>query len=128
MPNNLNKIQGLPMPAVAAIIGDVSASQTALGSSQGTGFALAANFTVFTTVAASTAATLPVPTSVASAGVAVGDSYRVANLGASTLTVYPGLGGNIGTAAANAGFSVAANKTAEFTLVTSTQWIAILSA
>ena len=124
----LNKLFGLPAPVASAICGDVAAALTATGTNQATGLAIYANHNVFSTVAASTAAVLPLPTGVPVVSVNVGDSIRVSNHGANSLSVFPGVGSQIGTAAANAAFAVAANKTAEFVLISATQWSAILSA
>lgn len=126
---SLNKILGIgSAQTAAAICGDIAAALTATGTNQATGLAIYANHNIFSTVAAGTAAVLPLPTAVPVVGVNTGDSLRVSNHGANALLVFPGVGGNIGTGAANASFSVGVNKTAEFVLVSSTQWTAILSA
>ena len=124
----LNKIIGMPEAVAAAICGDVATGLTATGASQGTALAIYANHNVFSTVAASTGALLPLPAGVPVVGINVGDSLRVSNHGANALTVYPGVGGQIGTASANTGVSVGVNKTAEFVLISATQWSAIISA
>ena len=102
------------------IAGDTASALTAAGSTQGTALQLGAATNAFTTVAASTGALLPI------AG--IGDEVKVWNAGANTLSVYGQTGEAIGAGAANAAFSVAANKGASFTKVTGTLWIPILSA
>lgn len=76
---------------------------TATGSTQGGALALTSNFSVFGTVAASTGAILP------SRGTGM-----VVNGGASTLTLYPPVGGNINGGTLNAGISIPAGKSAIF--------------
>lgn len=107
-----------------ASLGILSNSLTATGSTQGTALALPSDFNIFTTVAASTGAILPgaVPTS------NVTDVYIVVNHGASTLSVYPPTGGKIANGSTNAAFSVAANKTAFFYKISSTDYAASVSA
>ena len=58
----------------------------------------------------------------------IGDSIRVVNRGANAILVYPQVGGTVQGAAANTGFSVAANKNAAFFYVGAGNWIADLSA
>jgi hypothetical protein len=50
------------------------------------------------------------------------------NHGANTLSVYPPTGGKIANGSANAAFSVAATKTAQFQAISSTDYAASLSA
>lgn len=130
MSNSLAKMvgYGTPPQAAGAISGDVATGLTATGSTQATALALAANYNLFTTVAASTGCVLPAITPVPGLGVVAGDEMMVFNNGANALLVYPPLGSQIGTAAANAGFSVAAGKSAVFVMLTNTIWGANLSA
>ncbi len=93
--------------AAGAIVGDVADGLTATGSTQGTALQLSAVTSIVTTTAASTGVRLP--------AMNPGDTVEVANLGANALLVYPLTGGTIQGGAANAGFSVAAGKTAFFT-------------
>jgi hypothetical protein len=74
---------------------------TAIGSTQITALALVSDFSIFGTVAASTGAILP------GRGTSI-----VVNNGASTLTLYPPVGGNINGGTLNAGISVPAGKSA----------------
>lgn len=98
---------GAPPAFAQAIVGDVADSLTATGASQATALRLSAANNIVTTVAASTGVQLP--------AMSAGDSVEVTNLGANALLVYPLTGGLIQTGAANAGFSVAAGKSAIFT-------------
>lgn len=99
---------GVPPAQATAIAGGVSLAQTATGNSQATAFALTSAITEFTTTAASTGAILP-----ATGGIAVvGDCMVVANLGASTLSLYPAVGFAINGGTTNAAFSVPTLKTA----------------
>lgn len=119
---------GTSPPQAAAISGSLQTGQTALGTTQANAFAVTANFTHFSTVAAATGAVLPVVSATAGLGAQQGDEYEVYNYGANALLVYPGLGAGIATGATNAGFSVAAAKSAKFALLTGTLWGAVLSA
>lgn len=91
---------------------------TAAGNSQGTALAIPAgqDMSIFTTVAASTGAILP------GAGVTLGEEYVIANHGANALSVYPASGGKMGTASANAAYSLAAGKTGYFVYCGQNQW------
>lgn len=108
-----------------ASLGISTAGLTATGNSQGTALAIPSDFTVFTTVAASTGAILPAQ----GVNVNMTDSYIVVNHGAQTLSVYPGTaGGKIANGSAGAAFSVASNKTATFLNIGSNNWAASVSA
>lgn len=104
-----------------SVVGTVTNSVTATGSSQTDAYALGSSNTVFTTVAASTGAILPAASS-------PGDRVFVANLGANTLSVYPPTGGAINNIAANGAFSVATLKSASFMSRDGTSWVSTLSA
>ena len=99
-------------------LANVVGQLTALGSTQGTAYAIppGQDCSVFGTVAAGTGAMLP------GAGVGLGEDYEVVNHGANALLVYPVVGGQIGTLGANAGYSVAAGKMAFFRYVGPKQW------
>jgi hypothetical protein len=103
-----------------AAVGMISNTQTATGSNQGTALAMPSDFVVFTTVAASTGTILP--------NAQPGDWFTIVNHGANTLSVYPPTGGKIANGSANAAFSVAATKTAQFQAISSTDYAASLSA
>jgi hypothetical protein len=97
---------GTPGMVAQEIVGAVANSLTAAGSTQGTALKLAVANNIVTTAAASTGVQLP--------AMGQGDSVFVANLGANAVLVYPVTGGIINALAANAGFSVAAGKSASF--------------
>jgi hypothetical protein len=112
---------GTAPQAAQAAVGFPSNSLTATGNSQGTALLLPSDFSIFTTVAASTGAILPSNTT-------PGDWYTVVNHGANALSVYPPTGGKIANGSANAAFSVGANKTAQFQSIDGTNFAASLSA
>ncbi len=118
---------GCPPLQAQASVGLLSSNSnnlTATGASQGTALALPSDFNIFTTVAASTGAILPAASSQNNPA----DSYIVVNHGANALSVYPPTGGKIANGAANAAFSVAANKTAQFLHLGSGNYAASVSA
>lgn len=113
---------GTPASQAGAILGGALVSQTATGSTQADAFALGfTTNTQFSTVASGTGAIL-------SANAQAGDWYRVFNNGANALLVYPPVGSAINNGATNAGFSVAANKSAHFFMLSPTLWGVTLSA
>lgn len=112
---------GIPANAANFIVGGTAAGLTATGSSQTDALAITASNNQFSTVAPSTGAILP-------SFAQPGDVCRVYNNGANTLSVYPPTGGAINGGSTNAAFSVAAGKSAQFTMLTSTAWGSILSA
>lgn len=120
---------GTPPLQASAIIGGLTNSLTAAGSTQAgaTQLQLTSN-SVFTTVAAGTGAILPPGISTITDKLAAGDWIRVINYGANALLVYPPTGGAISNGSVNAGFSVAANKNAEFVCIDGTNFFATLSA
>lgn len=115
---------GLTGPQAQAINGNAQINQTALGSTQGTAFALSASSTEFTTVAASTGAVLPGTTT----RISPGDALAVFNQGANSLTVYPPVGFKIGLTATNGGVAVASGKSAYFSARGDGNYFAFISA
>ncbi len=105
--------------AAQAATGMFTNALTATGSNQAGALALPSDFCVFTTVAGSTGAILPIATTT--------DWYTVVNHGAQTLTVYPPIGGAIANGSANAGFSVPATKTCQFQAISTINFAASLS-
>jgi hypothetical protein len=91
---------------------------TAAGTNQSTAYVIPSgqDGSIFTTVASGTGAQLP------SGGVGIGEEYVIANHGSNALLVYPPLGGKMGTASTNAGYSLTAGKTGYFLYVGSLQW------
>lgn len=110
--------------ALTALGTSVATTLTATGSDQAGALQITAVINVFSTVAANTGAKLN------SSAALDGQTQRqiVYNGGASTLKVYPATGQNINQLAANAGISIAKNTACQFFLVSTTQWIAVLSA
>lgn len=112
---------GTPSGQAGSFIGGVSVGQTATGTTQADAFALSVSNTQFTTVASGTGAIVP-------SFMQPGDYLRVFNNGANALLVYPISGAAINNGATNAGFSVAANKSAQFFMLSPTLFGAMLSA
>lgn len=112
---------GTPGLQAGAILGGASVGQTATGSTQADAFALSISSTQFTTVASGTGAIVP-------GFMQPGDYLTVYNNGANALLVYPITGAAINNGSANAGFSVAANKSARFTMLSPTLYGVLLSA
>lgn len=112
---------GLAESSATAILGSVLTGAVGAGTTQATALVLANSTTVFATVAAGSGAILPPRSD-------LGDEIFVANLGANALLVYPTVGAAIQTGAVNAGFSVAAGKSAKFKRATTALWLATLSA
>ena len=99
---------GLVPAAAKYIAGDVETGVTATGSSsQANSYALKYAHTVFSTTAANTGARLR-------ADLIAGDSGSVQNNGASTLFLYPPVGGSINGGSANAKVDVATLKGAHW--------------
>jgi hypothetical protein len=112
---------GTPGGQAGAILGGASVGQTATGTTQTDALAITASNTQFTTVASGTGAILP-------SFMQVGDWARVFNNGANALLVYPVTGAAINNGSTNAGFSVAANKSAQFFMLSPTLFGVSLSA
>lgn len=124
MPTQANLMgSGCAALQAQASVGIFTNSLTATGSSsQANSLALPSDFCVVTTTAANTGVRLP------AVGVTVGDTYIVVNHGASTLSVFPAVGGSIAAGSANAAFSVGTLKTAYFLYIGSLNWAASVSA
>lgn len=112
---------GTPALQAGAFIGGTLVGQTATGTTQADAFPLSISNTQFTTVASGTGAVAP-------GFLQPGDHFRVYNNGANALLVYPTTGAGINNGATNAGFSVAANKSAWFTMLSPTLFGVLLSA
>ena len=104
--------------AAKAINGDVATAQTAAGTTQADAFALSADTTMFGTVGAGAGAILR----------AVPGRQMIYNGGANACLVYPPVGGTINSGAANASFSVATTKSAQFYSADGVTFVAVLSA
>lgn len=103
-----------------ALAGGVAATVSAAGTTQGTATALVASKNLVSTVAASSGVRLPL--------VEIGDDVLIYNGGANALTVYPPTSGRINVASANTGISLATETAILITRMSSTRWVAILSA
>jgi hypothetical protein len=97
---------GLPGVTAQAILGSASNALTATGTTQADAYYMSYDINVFTTVAASTGAVLPVSNQ--------GDTIVVVNNGANTLSVYPPTGGSVANQSTNTAYSLPAGCTAEF--------------
>lgn len=98
---------GIPPGASGAIVGSLKDTLTATGTLQSDAVALPAAVNIVTTTAANTGAILP-------SNIGAGEVIEVMNLGASTLKVYPPVGGAINAIAANGAFSITTLKSARF--------------
>jgi hypothetical protein len=123
MANKLGNIVGSGIAAQAGnyLSGIAADNLTATGSTQGTALLLPADYNTVTTTAASTGVIMPINGQ-------PGDETFVANLGANALTIYPPTGESINALAANAGYSLAAAKSAYLAKVSATRWVTLLSA
>lgn len=113
---------GLAGAAANFIVGDASPGLTATGTTIADALQLN-DINEFTTVGSGTGARLPVNAS-------LGDTITVyVATGQSTLSVYPSVSTEqINAVTAGSAFSVATNKCAVFTKVSSTRWASILTA
>lgn len=111
---------GLSAGQAKAINGSTATALTAAGTTQGTGYAINAGTVVFSTVASGAGATLP--------SAEIGDEVYVYNGGANALLVYPDTSSQINQVAVNSSVSLATNTAMFFKRITSTRWIAMLSA
>ena len=111
---------GISAGQAKAINGDTASALTAAGTTQGTGYAINAGCVVFSTVAASSGATLP--------ACEIADEVYVYNGGANGLTVYPDLGAQINGVAVNGGVTCPTATAMLFKRITTTRWIAMMSA
>lgn len=98
---------GLSGLAAQAIVGNVGDGLVATGTTQATALLLSNDLNIFSTVASSTGCILP--------NGAENDKYAVVNGGASSLTIYPPVGGTLAGAAVNTGYTLAAASSISFT-------------
>ena len=112
---------GIPGLSVQALCQDVATGITAAGTVQGDATALTSHVNVVSTVAANTGVILY------STAVPV-DSQVIFNGGANPLNVYPPSGSKINNLPANGAVILPTNTVMECICVSSTQFIAILSA
>jgi hypothetical protein len=108
-------------PMAAKHLGfDVAVGLTATGTTQGTGYAITANFNQFTTVAAGAlAATMPLAISSAFG------EYVIRNDDSGDgMSLFPGVGDSINALAANTAITIAPGSICTIYRVSDTQWIA----
>lgn len=110
--------------ALTSLGTSVATALIATGSDQAGALQVTSVLNIFSTVAASTGARL------SSSAALDGQTQRqvIYNGGANPLKVYPATGQNINQLAANAGMTLARFTSCTYYLVSSTQWIAALSA
>jgi hypothetical protein len=113
---------GVPGQTAQAQVGGVTNTLTATGSAQTDALLLVDDNNVVTVTAASTGVRLPV------LNITAGDWCMVANYGASTLTVYPPVGGKINLGTVNVGVSLTTLKAGIFTAIDGLGWVGVLSA
>ena len=106
---------------VTAAICDGVTGLTATGTNQSTALALTNGVNGITTVSAGTGVILD-------GQARSGDSQVVYNGGANSLKVYPPSGAAINGLAVNTGVSLATGTACEYHCLSTTQWVAILSA
>ena len=111
---------GFSAAQAAGVNGQVSSAMSGAGTTQGTGTAITASVSVFTTVAANAGATLT--------DSMIGDQYDILNLGANPLWIYPPTGARINALSTNTGFQLAPNTAVKVRKFTSTRWAGNLSA
>lgn len=112
---------GLSAGQAKAIAGTTATALSGAGTTLATGTAINAGFNVFTTVGSGSGATLP--------ACEIGDSLWVFNNSATNaLTVYPDSGSTINQLSASIGILLAPYTGVIFSRVSSTGWIANLSA
>lgn len=125
MATAVERMQGGCSAGQAQALGGASGTVAALGSVQGDAAPVIASQTIVTGADGTKGAILPSGT--------VGDILTLFNSSASTLKVYPDVGGAIsvngtGLGSANAAFSQLAQKCTKYVRQSSTQWFAITSA
>ncbi len=111
---------GISFGAAKAINGSVANALTATGTLQTDAYAINAAVAEFSTVGSGSGAILP--------SCEISDEVIAYNGGANALKIYPDVGSRINQLSANAAVTVAPSTTILFKHITSTRWIAILSA
>lgn len=113
---------GMSAGTVLSMVGDMQDNVTAAGTTQATAALIYGDNVIITTAAASSGVIIGGPT------FTPGDEMVIFNLGANTVLVYPPLGGIINALSANAGFSIAAGKSATLIARSSVNFVAAASA
>lgn len=124
MSNRATKLVGAGVAPMTAgqITGDVQTGLVALGTTQATAAGAYGDFVVISTAAAGTGVIQSGPL------FGPGDQQTIVNQGANAVLVYPGVGGTINALAINAGYSLAAGKSATFFAASGSQFYTLLSA
>lgn len=114
---NINNMAGIGFEVEAAksIVGTSAVAATAAGTLQTDAYALAAEATIFTTVASGAGTVLP-------ASLPVGSEIRIYNAGAYALNIYPPTGGYINKSAINAAASLPSGEGAIIARLSSTKF------
>jgi len=94
--------------------GSVAEGLTATGNTQNTAYAIAAQYAVFTTVAATTGAVLPIEP--------LATTFTVLNRGANPLTLYPPLNGQIEALSVNEGTTIYPGGSVRITQTSADLW------
>lgn len=111
---------GVPAPSIPYVVGTVSNTQTASGSSsQANSFAVVNDITIFTTAASNSGARLP-----STAG--PGDNFVIANYDSNTMIIYPPVGGILNGGSLNAGVNLTTKKSAECVCIDNLNFIVML--
>lgn len=111
---------GIAAPAVPYVVGTVSNTQTASGSSsQANSFAIVNDITIFTVAASNSGARLP-----STAG--PGDSFTIANYDANTMVIFPPVGGIINGGSLNASVNLTTKKSADCVCIDNLNFIVML--
>lgn len=112
-----------------AVIGGANAAITALGSTQATAALLSLTSNNVVTVGGSGTGVILPPGTGTGDPLTAGDWIRVANyVSGNAILVYPPTGGKIQNGSLNAGFSIPALKTGEFTCIDGVNFFVNLSA
>jgi uncharacterized protein (DUF111 family) len=115
-------LMGLGIPAAPAnLLGDEIATLAGVGTAQSGAGAIGSGFTKLTTASGQTAVVLP-------SNAPLLRSYSVFNSSATTALVFPPSGAAINGASADASYSLAQNKMAQFFRVGALEWRCVISA
>jgi hypothetical protein len=109
----------VPAAQAQATVGKPALNLTAAGTTQANATQITSDFSVFSTVPASSGARLPVQNAASMTAMA-GDVYIVVNASATTMLVYPPTGGSFVNAAASA--SLAGGKTGDMYCLGNNVW------
>lgn len=121
---SVQTLMGSGIPGAAAIaigVGTIELTKTATGtSSQANSYAIAADTTEFTSVAANSGARLPSTSE-------VGSVITIYNASGTAMFVYPETGGVINNGSVNAAITIAAGKGGQFTRIGWLRWGAVFA-